>query len=710
MFLREDFLTIEIRNGIAILWLDHKRESQNIVSPPIIQLLDEVFTEFEHNADIKAGVLISRKSNFIAGADIKSFAIEKKGDFRPFQEQGHKALERLENSKKPIVAAIHGACMGLGTELSLACHSRIASSDPATRFALPEVQLGLLPGGGGTQRLPRTVGIQRALDMMLTGRNIYAYQAKKMGLVDELTDKNKLLQAALITAQRLLEGKSPKKLKKSFANRVLEDTPVGRSVLFSQALKRAEKKSRGNYPAIPAIVDCVKTGYTKGIKAGYQKELELFEDLMLTEESAALRSLFFKMTNNKKVDIEEHLKINRMAVLGAGLMGGGIAEVSISKGVDVLLKDISKEALVNARKQIWKGIKKKLKYRSISKVESEEMIERLRAQVDYDHFENVELAIEAVVERMDVKKAIIDELEAVVDEKTIIASNTSSLSVSEMAEHAKHPERIIGMHYFSPVPKMPLLEIITTEHTRENVTQSCLDLGIRQGKTCIVVKDSPGFYVNRILGPYMNEALLLLDDGVDIKTIDKSFVDLGFPIGPLALFDQVGLDIAAHTASSFESVVGDRDGFVIHKGVVNMFEAGRLGKKNKKGFYSYEAGKGKKKEPDEKVYSFFKGNGKKTLSKTDIQHRGLMLLINEAVRCLDEGIISSPEDGDLGAVLGIGFLPFTGGPFSYIDQKGAPFIVEEMNRLASLYGARFSPCDKLKAMASEKSTFYTAAD
>ena len=709
MFVREDFLTIEIRDGIAILWLDHKHESQNIVSPPIIQLLDEAFSEFEKDQGIRAGVIMSRKSNFIAGADIKSFAIEKKGDFRPFQEQGHQALERLEKSNKPVVAAVHGACMGLGTELSLACHAIIASSDPSTRFALPEVQLGLLPGGGGTQRLPRKVGIQRALDMMLTGRNIYAYQAKKMGLADALTDKNKLLQASLLTAQRLLEKKLAPKKSKTFLNRALENTSLGRSVLFSQAKKRAEKKSRGNYPAIPAIIDCVETGYAKGTTAGYQRELELFETLMLTDESAALRSLFFKMTDSKKVVAEERKKIERMAVLGAGLMGGGIAEISVAKGIDVLLKDISIDAVMNARKQIWKGIKKKLKYRSISKLESEQMIERLRGQVDYDHFDHVDLVIEAVVERMDVKKKIIDELEQVTTPDTIIASNTSSLSVTEMADHATHSGRLVGMHYFSPVPKMPLLEIITTPHTEEWVTQSCLEVGIRQGKTCIVVKDSPGFYVNRILGPYMNEALLLLDEGIAIETIDKAFLDLGFPVGPMSLFDEVGLDVAAHTANSLESVVGNRDGFVVHKGVVKMFEAGRLGKKNKKGFYQYAEGKSKKKQPAEAAYAFFKGQGKGRLPMHDIQQRGLLLLINEAVRCLDEQIIQSPVDGDLGAVLGIGFLPFTGGPFSYIDQKGCTAVVEEMERLASAYGTRFTPCDRLATMKESQAAFYPAA-
>ena len=702
---REDFITVEQSGDVALLWIDHQIESQNIVSPPIIELLDELFSEFEANPAFKAGVLISRKANFIAGADIKSFAIKQKGDFRPFQERGHRALERLEKSNKPVVAAIHGACLGLGTELALACHLRIASDHASTRFALPEVQLGLLPGGGGTQRLPRRVGIQRALDMMLTGRNIYAYQAKKMGLVDALTDRHKLLHAAIVMAKRQLEKPLERSSKKTFVGNALEGTGPGRAMLFKEARKRALKKSRGNYPAIPAIIDCVETGYKKGITKGYEKELELFEALMLTPESKALRGLFFKMTENKKqMDKEATEEIERMCVIGAGLMGAGIAEVSVSKGVDVVLKDIDRSALTGAQKQIWKGIKKKLKYKSITKIKAEQQMQRLRPQLTYENLAHVDLALEAVVENMAVKKQIIDDVQKATSAKTIFASNTSSLSIGEMADHAQHPERVIGMHYFSPVPKMPLLEIVTTPRTAESVVDACVRLGVKQGKTCIVVKDAPGFYVNRILAPYMNEALLMLDEGLQVETIDRAFLDAGFPLGPFALFDQVGLDIAAHTVDSLRDLVQARPGFVVHEGVAGMFKAGRLGKKNKKGFYLYE---GKKKKVDPGAYSFFNGNGQKKADADHIQQRGLLLMVNEAVMCLEEEVIRSPEDGDLGAVLGIGFLPFTGGPFSYVDQVGAKHIVSSMNELEKQYGPRYTPCERLQIMARDGVPFYS---
>ncbi len=705
----EDFIQTEHKDGITTFWLDHKLESQNIVSPEIIEILDRVFADFEADPEARAGIIISRKDNFIAGADIKSFAIEKKGDFRPSQEKGHASLGRMATSKKPVVAAIHGACMGLGTELALACHARIAAKDPATKFALPEVRLGLLPGGGGTQRLPRLVGIQRALDMMLTGKNIYAYQAKKMGLVDELTDRHKLHQAATMMAKRMLDKPFKRKSKKSLVNRLLENTGMGRSVLFSQARKRANKQSQGNYPAVPAIIDCVETGYKAGIRAGYEKELELFETLMLTPESAAMRHLFFAMTANKKARSNDAAKaVDKLAVIGGGFMGSGIAEISITNGYDVLLKDINADVLTSAKKQMWKGIAKKVKYRSITKVESELMMGRLQGQLTYDNFEHVDLVVEAVLEKMALKKKIIDDIQTHGKPDVIIASNTSSLSITEMAGYAKKPEMVVGMHYFSPVPKMPLLEIVKTPKTAPWVIDTCYALGVAQGKTCIVVNDSPGFYVNRILAPYMNEALLLLDEGVGMLAIDKAMRKLGFPVGPITLFDQVGLDIAAHVVHSSEKIVEGREGFDISHSVVNMFEAGRLGKKNSKGFYRYHPKTGKRDTPDETAYQFFKGNGSRSMDRTHIQQRLLLLMLNEAVLCLEEGVIESPGDGDLGAVFGIGFLPFTAGPFKYIDHNGAINIVKAMESMADQYGPKFTPAETLRKQLHAGTTFYPA--
>ena len=700
----EDFLTIEIKDGIAICWIDNKKETMNVVSPAVIEIMGDLYPKIQDNPEIKAAIFISKKPDFMAGADIKAFAIEKEGDFRPFQAAGHKALDLIENSTKPFVAAINGACVGLGTELSLACHGRIATDSPRTKMGLPEVQLGILPGGGGTQRLPRLIGIQKALDMMLTGKQLDPRRCKKYGLVDDLTAEGKLLQAAMVMAKRLIEKPIERKSKLTFTEKVLE-SGLGRGILFSQARKMALKQSQGNYPAIPAILDCVETGYKHGIKAGYEKELEHFERLMLTPESAALRSIFFAMTDNKKNPYKGSKKVESLGIIGAGFMGAGIAEVSATKGVNVILKDIKQEVVDSAYKQIWKSISKRLKRKSITKVQAEQQIGNVTGQLDYSNFNQADVVIEAVLEEMSLKKRIIDDIQKHSSDDVIIATNTSSLSVSEMAAHAKNPKNVIGMHYFSPVPKMPLLEIVKTDKTAESVIATCYELGVKQGKTCIVVKDGTGFYVNRILAPYSNECLIMLDEGLAIDVVDKALVKKGFPVGPITVADEVGLDIVAHVTESSKAAFQDRDGVIISEAVVEMHKDGRKGRKNKSGFYNYDE-KGKKKGVDSSAYKYFKGSGEKELPLDEIQDRAVMLLFKEAIACLEEGIIANATDGDIGAVFGMGFMPFTGGPFRAMDTMGIQNVVNRMYDLHGKYGVRFMPPELLVKMAEKGEKFH----
>jgi 3-hydroxyacyl-CoA dehydrogenase/enoyl-CoA hydratase/3-hydroxybutyryl-CoA epimerase len=710
---REQVLRLEKNNGIATIWLDHQIEKMNVVSPEMMGVLDEVFEEIKTSDDIKGVIIMSAKKDFIAGADIKAFSIEKKGDFRPIQAKGHTGLLELELGKKPIVAAVHGTAYGLGVELPLACHAIVCSDHASTKFALPEVKLGLLPGGGGTQRLPKRVGLQKALDMMLTGKNIYPYQAKKMGLVDEVTNVSKLHAVATQICQKMVDGKWKRPERKlSFMDKLLDGTSFGRGIVFKQAKKMSAKQTQGNYPAVPAIIDCVETGITQGNAAGYEKELVLFEELMLTPESEALRSLFFGMTDNKKNPFKQegkpHKELKTLGMLGAGFMGAGITEVSVFKGINVLLKDLQADSLQQAKQQIWKAVAKKLKFKTISKTDGEEVIGRVQGRLDYADFETADIVIEAVVEKMSVKKAIIKEIEAICPEDTIVASNTSSLSLTEMIEGAKRPENIIGMHYFSPVPKMPLLEIVRTEKTSQEAIAACYDFGIKQGKTVVVVKDCPGFYVNRILAPYLNECLMMADEGIALDAIDKALIKKGFPVGPISLLDEVGLDIAAHVAeSSAEALTQGREGFEANTATTQMFKDGRLGKKNKKGFYNYEEKNGRVRKAgiDQSAYNYFKGNGDKEMAMVDIQDRSLLLMVNEAVMCLEEGIISSAADGNLAAVFGIGFLPFTGGPFRYIDQQGAGKIVARMEEMETKYGVKFKPRPMLVEFATAGKKF-----
>lgn len=548
---------------------------------------------------------------------------------------------------------------------------------------------------------------------MLTGKNIYPYQAKKMGLVDEVTNHSKLHAVATQICEKMIAGKWKRpERKKSLLDKFLDDTSIGRNIVFNQAKKMSAKQTQGNYPAVPAIIECVETGLKQGNKAGFERELDLFEELMLTPESAALRSLFFGMTENKKNPYKKEgqkvKELKTLGMLGAGFMGAGITEVSIFKGIDVLLKDLQAESLQKAQQDIWKSIAKRIQRKSISKTDGQEIINRIQPRLDYDGFEHADIVIEAVVENMKVKKAIFKEIEENCKNDVVIASNTSSLSLTEMSTAASKPEQVIGMHYFSPVPKMPLLEIVKTDKTSEEVIASCYDFGIKQGKTVIVVKDGPGFYVNRILAPYLNECLNMADEGIALDFIDKALIKKGFPVGPISLLDEVGLDIAAHVAeSSAEALSQGREGFEANTATTDMFKDGRLGKKNKKGFYKYEEKKGRAKKAgiDPSAYNYFKGNGDKQLPIEEVQDRALLLMINEAVMCLEEGIISNTADGNLGAVFGIGFLPFTGGPFRYIDQLGADKVVARMKELESKYGVRYTPRPLLVEYAQSNKKF-----
>jgi 3-hydroxyacyl-CoA dehydrogenase/enoyl-CoA hydratase/3-hydroxybutyryl-CoA epimerase len=380
-------------------------------------------------------------------------------------------------------------------------------------------------------------------------------------------------------------------------------------------------------------------------------------------------------------------------MIGAGFMGAGITEVSVKNNIDVYLKDLDQSGITNTQTAIYKGLKKKLKYKTLKPVEAEIIMSRIYGRLDYNDFQHADIVIEAVLEKMDLKKRIIEDIQTNCREDVIIATNTSALSVTEMAEHAKRPEQVIGMHYFSPVPKMPLLEIVKTKYTSSEVIKACYDFGVRQGKTVIVVNDCPGFYVNRILSPYLNECLLMVDEGISIESINRAMENLGFPVGPFKLLDEVGLDVAAHVAETAKAASSSRVDFPISDAIGAMHSKGLLGKKGQKGFFLYNE-KGKRTGVNKDAYSFFKGSGSASLAEKEIQDRGLFMMLNEALMCLDEGIIDSEIAGDTGAVFGIGFLPFTGGPFRYMNNYGAEALQSRFSELSDKYGGRFTMTSK----------------
>ncbi|MDR8390672.1 fatty acid oxidation complex subunit alpha FadJ [Aliifodinibius sp. S!AR15-10] len=704
------YLSVEYEDGIAVVTLDQDGEKVNKLNEQLIEEFTALLDKFENQKDLKGAVLVSGKEgNFIAGADVEMLKNKQAPDeIEELSRTGNKLLLRLENFEKPVVAAIHGSCMGGGLELTMACHYRVASNHSDTVMAQPEVKLGLCPGAGGTQRLPRLIGLQKSLTYLLTGKNIYPRQASKMGLVDELTHRDAILTAAKKAIAKINNGSFSRKDKRSILEKLLESNPPGRKIIFSQARKRALSNTKGNYPAPPAILECVEEGYSNGLEVGLERESKAFGELAATLESKNLVNLFFGMQSAKKNPQQKKARdISKVGVLGAGLMGAGIADVSVNNGLHVLLKDQTVEQAAKGKKTIWDNMQDKVDKRIISEFERDRTSSLVTPTGSYDGFENVDMVIEAVFEELDLKQKMVKQVEEVTPDHCIFASNTSSLPITQIAEASFRPEQVVGMHYFSPVQKMPLVEIIKTEQTSDWVTATAREIGVRQGKHVIVVNDGPGFYTTRILAPYMNEALALLEEGVSIEQLDSAMKQFGFPVGPAALFDEVGIDVAAHITDVLNELFADR-GVEPSNKPKELLEAGYKGRKNKKGFYKYEEsdGKKKKKEPNEAIYSYFGGASRKKMNDETIQQRMVLTMVNEAAWCLQEEILEDPADGDLGAILGLGYPPFLGGPFRYVDQQGVADIVSRMKKYQNELGIRFQPAEILKSYASEGKSFY----
>ncbi|QIR06680.1 fatty acid oxidation complex subunit alpha FadJ [Salinivibrio costicola] len=693
-------------NQVAWLKVDVPGESMNTLQASFVEGVSEVLDQLENNTNIKGLVIHSGKpDNFIAGADVRMLdACETAEQAAEIAAQGQTLFARIEKLPFHVVAAIHGPCLGGGLELALACHSRVATDWDKTRLGLPEVQLGLLPGSGGTQRLPRLIGVPNALDMILTGKQLRAKKAKKLGVIDDCVPHTVLLDVAEALAQ-----KSKPKRPRSWQSWMLSGNAVGRNFVFDQAGKKTRAKTRGNYPAADAILAVVKKGLDKGIQAGLEEEARRFGELVMTSESKALRSIFFATTAMKKengADAEPG-EIKRIGVLGGGLMGAGIAHVSVAKaGYPVRVKDVSEDGILNALRYSYNLLNKKRKRKQISKAELQATMMQLSGDTQATTLSNADVVIEAVFEDLSLKHRMVEEMESITGNEAIFATNTSSLPIHQIAQGSQRPENIVGLHYFSPVEKMPLVEVIPHTGTSEKTISTVVKLARQQGKTPIVVGDSAGFYVNRILAPYMNEAARVLLAGESIEHIDNALLDFGFPVGPITLLDEVGIDIGAKIAPILTQELGER--FEAPDVFDLLLNDDRKGRKTGKGFYLYDTGKkgSKGKQADKKVYSLLNIKLNPTLSGHDIAQRCALMMLNEAARCLDEGVIRSARDGDIGAIFGIGFPPFLGGPFRYMDQVGIERIVSLLQSHQDRYGDRFAPCERLVMMAKEGQQFY----
>ncbi len=712
-------------DGVATVLMDRAGEPFNSLGP---ELAEDLFATIDHiagNAAIKAVVIGSaKKDNFLSGADIRWLqSLDDAETAMELLSEAHAGFMRLEKltteQGKPVVAAIHGACLGGGMELALSCSMRIASNDEKkTQLGQPEVQLGIIPGIGGTQRLPRLVGVAAGLDLILSGRSVRPRSAIKMGLIDEacpqevLLDvaKKRALEAALSppeptsgnTIGRLRSFLAPTHLQQL----ALEENPVGRRLLFSKAEEKMLEKTKGNYPAPPAALRAVKAGIEQGIEVGYEVELQEFKNLIVSPEAKALMSIFFATQELKRdTGIDSSalpVAVQKTAVLGGGLMGGGIAAVNTTNAkVPTRIKEVDDAGVGRGLAYVSKYISGRVKRRRIKPRAAAKMMHLVTGTTDWSGFGNVDLVIEAVFEDLDLKRSMVQQVEAATGPNTIFATNTSSIPITLIAKGAARPENIIGMHYFSPVEKMPLLEIIVTDKTADWVTASAVAFGKRQGKTVIVVNDGTGFYTSRIIAPYMNEVGWLLEEGVRIQDIDAAMVDWGFPVGPVQLTDEVGIDVGAKVGKVMREAFGDR--LAAPGGFEKLIDDDRKGRKNGRGFYVYEDGE--RKGVDESVYAVLGSPESKHMDRGEIQDRLALQMVNEAALCLEQGILRSARDGDIGAIFGLGFPPFAGGPFSYVDRVGAATVVAKLQEMAASHGDRYTPAAILVEHAKSGEAF-----
>jgi 3-hydroxyacyl-CoA dehydrogenase/enoyl-CoA hydratase/3-hydroxybutyryl-CoA epimerase len=706
-------ITLTVLDGVAIVRYDQPDSAVNTLNTRIGPVFERLFTRIEQDASIVGAVLVSGKpDSWIAGADIDELQhVATAADGEALSRSGQRLLNRLAALPKPFVAAIHGAALGGGLEVALACRYRVGTDHPKTVLALPEVQLGLLPGAGGTQRLPRTIGLQAALDMMLTGKNIRAKKAWHMGLVDELVHPAILLDTAMRRVRALARGERTPARARSRSGRdlLLEGNALGRTLVFKQARRTVLKKTRGHYPAPLAIIEAVEAGYQRGFEAGLVHEARQFGALAVSSVSRQLVSIFFATTALKKdTGLPPGISataqpVRKIGVLGAGFMGAGIATVAIRAGTVVRLKDASLERVAAGLRSVREVVREQLTRKRLTRVQYDDTLSLVGGTTDYRGFHNVDVVIEAVFEDLAVKHTVLREVEAVAP-TAIFASNTSTIPIRDIARASVRPERVVGMHFFSPVHKMPLLEVIVTPETSADTTATVVAYGRSLGKTVIVVQDGPGFYVNRILAPYINESGKLLDEGVSVDAVDAALLSFGFPVGPITLLDEVGLDIAGKSGPIMAAAFGDRMQPSIT--LQRVTESGRLGRKAKRGFYRYDAD-GKRLGVDEGIAALTPAGGaKRSMPDDEIQRRTVLPMLNEAVRCLEEGVIRSPRDGDIGAIFGIGFPPFRGGPFRYLDTLGAASVVQQLDALEARFPGRFTPAPLLRAKALANARFH----
>ncbi len=702
--------SVDVTDGIARLRLDLPGEPVNKITAVVRTELDRLLTSLVTDRAVRGVVLISGKPDtFIAGADIDEFvALRSRDEAYALVRSGQALIERVAALGKPVVAAIHGACLGGGLEAALACTYRIATEHDKTKLGLPETQLGILPAAGGCQRLPRLIGIQAALDIILAGKTLPARPAFRRGIVDELVHPAVLETVAVDAARRLADGWRPERRTAGLKRVLLERNPLGRAVLFSMARKQVLAKTGGHYPAPLAALQAVEHGLRHGIAAGLDVEAHRFADLAVGEVSRELVRIFFATLALKK-DVgglhgAQPRAVQRCGVVGAGFMGSGIGGTAVTHAaLDVRFRDTDLAVVGKGIAGARRTLDDRLRRKRMTIYEHRRLSALISGGTGWAGFARADLVVEAVFEDLGVKHAVFRDLEAHVRDDCVLASNTSTIPIGEIATVLRKPERMLGMHFFSPVEKMPLLEVIVTSQTAPWAIATAVDVGRRMGKTVVVVRDHPGFWVNRILAPYLNEAGRLVLEGAGIEEVDRAMKAYGFPVGPLTLLDEVGLDVGVKASTVLFGAFGER--MVPAGGLDALVRDGRLGRKSGRGFYRYEHGK--RRGVDASALRLLGAAASRVTPPPDFDERLVYAMLNEAARAFEEGVVRSARDGDIAAIFGIGFPPFRGGPLRVVDRIGAATVVETLRQLEKRYGARFAPAPLLLRQAETGGRFYS---
>jgi 3-hydroxyacyl-CoA dehydrogenase / enoyl-CoA hydratase / 3-hydroxybutyryl-CoA epimerase len=644
-------------DGIAWITFDDPDEKVNLLSSVSVSQLDLILEELARKKPTAIVFISGKPDVFIAGADIKELARIRDADHgTELSQAGHEILGKIEKLGVPSVAAIHGACLGGGCELALACEFRVVTDERKTQIGLPETQLGIIPGWGGTQRLPRLIGLRAALGIIVPGKSVDGVKALKIGLADAAVP----LVALRDTAKQFALGR--RKARRKFV--VCGNKPPLRGFICRAARKEVLKRSHGFYPAPLRAIDAVEEGLSKGkLEEGLALEAKIFGEVSVSSQSKNLIRVFFLREKYAKLKApgaeSPKKKVEKVGVLGAGVMGAGIAHWCSARGLTVRLKDMKPEFVAAGMKRIEELYHEGVKRRKLSALDAEHGRQRIHPTTDYTGFARCDLVIEAVVESIQIKSQLFREVMTQVSLDCIVASNTSAIPIDELAEASGRAERFVGIHFFNPVHKMPLVEIVRGTKTTPETVALAVEFAKQLKKLPVVVKGSPGFLVNRVLMPYLNEAGKMLEEGVSVEDIDKAMLDFGMPMGPLRLIDEVGIDVAGDVATELAEAFKDR--MTVAPILRRMLDEGHKGRKGGAGFYIYD---GESETVNRKYRSFVTGE-EKTLDAKTIQRRLLTVMIDEARRCMQEGVVSNEDDIDAGMIFGTGFPPFRGGLVKY---------------------------------------------